>query len=201
MGQSGVWWRPQGRAEAVPRGLACPGQAGRGGRSGKGLLGRGGLGRAWLCGGGRALSRCSRPSGAAEPRRRIPAAVLLIRNIGRPHCCGGEGRGGAKRGEAAVEGRPGRCGAGNSRLAGRDGQRWGRVGRVGGGAVRRGPGCGGLAGWGVPGMHKASRSSSSDGTPLFPVFPPPQPSGEQPPGGTGWAAAVRVTTAEILPCY
>ena len=56
-------------------------------------------------------------------RRRIPAAFFLIRNIGRPYCCCGEGRGGAERGEAAEEGRPGRCGAVHARLmqAGRDG--------------------------------------------------------------------------------
>ena len=34
-------------------------------------------------------------------RRRIPAAVLLIRNIGRPHCCSGEGLGGEEQDKAA----------------------------------------------------------------------------------------------------
>ena len=100
-------------------------------------------------------------------RRQIPAAVLLIQNIGRPYCCGGEGQGGAERGEAAWEGRPGRRGAGHSRLAGRNGE--GQRLRV-----RRGPGRGELAGWGVPGLHKASCRSSAGGTPLS---PPLQPSG------------------------
>ena len=60
--------------------------------------------------------------------------------------------------------------------------RRGGVVRVGGRAVRRGSWRGGLAGWGVPGLHKASRSSSAGGTPHF---PPQQPSSEQPPGGAG----------------
>ena len=63
MGQSGVWWRPRSRARADSRpsreGLACPGQQGRGERSGKGQTGRGWAVRR------RAIS-CSSPGGAAK---------------------------------------------------------------------------------------------------------------------------------------
>ena len=62
---------------------------------------------------------------------------------------------------------------GGTAEAGRDGA------GGGGGAVRRG--------LGLPGLHKSSRGSSAGGTP--PLFPPPQPSGEQPLGDAGWAAA------------
>ena len=128
-------------------------------------------------------------------RRRIPVGVLLIRNIGRPRCYGGEGRGGAERGEAAREGRPGRCGAGHARLAGRNWERQRRRGAGGGRgrsdvglAWRVGPmGCA----WTAQGEH----SSRAGGTPLFPQQ---QPSGEHPSGGAEWAAALRVTAAEIL---
>ena len=54
----------------------------------------------------------------------------------------------------------------------------------GGGRVRRGPGRGGLAGWGVPGLHKASHRSNAGETPLSLQQ---QPSSEQPPGGASIA--------------
>ena len=84
---------------------------------------------------------------------------------------------GAERGEAASpgEGRSGRCGAGHARHNGkgwrsvmdRDGCGRGAAGRGGaGGVVRRGPGRGGLAGWGEPGLHKASRHSNTGRTRL-----------------------------------
>ena len=78
-----------------------------------------GVGRGFAAPGG----HCAAVRSPAVPQRRIPEAVLLIRNIGLPHCCGGEDRGGAERGEAASpgEGRSGRCWAGHARLAGRDG--------------------------------------------------------------------------------
>ena len=190
-----MWWGPLGSlmAGAAPLGAGLSWPAGACRRSGKD-----GWGEAGLCSVGRALSSCSRPGGAAEMNA---GGGILIRNNGRPHCCSGEWRGGAGRGEAAGEGRPGRCGAGHARLAWRNGetQRQWRQGRGvlvgGGGTVRRGPGRGGVAGWGVPGLHKASRISSAGGIALF---PPQQPSSEQPPGVAGWAAAGRVTAAEIL---
>ena len=164
----------------------------RASRDGAGGAGRDRWGGAGLCGAGRALSSCSRPDSAAEANRggvfvdsKHWATPLLWRR--------GAGRGGAERDEAAGEGRPGRYGAGHARLAGCNGERQRRRGEVvwvGGEAVRRGPGRGGLARWGVPGLHKASRHSSAGGTPLF---PPQEPSSEQPPSCAGWAAAVRVT--------
>ena len=136
-----------------------------------------GAGLSWTAGTGRAEREgtdgaglgCAVPSGhlaavlgPAVPRRRIPVAVLLIRKIGLPHCCGREGwvgRGGEERGcqgraEWAMWGGWAREAAGVARWGGQ--QRRGRVVRVGGrGAVRRGPG----RGWGVPGMHMPRRSS------------------------------------------
>ena len=60
VGQSWVWWGPRGRAGQRRGWLACPGQQGRGRRSGKGRIGAG-----W-CGAGRTLIRCSRV-GAGGP--------------------------------------------------------------------------------------------------------------------------------------
>ena len=144
-----------------------------------------GVGRGFAAPGG----HCAAVRSPAVPQRRIPEAVLLIRNIGRPHCCGGEERGGAERGEAASpgEGRSGRCWAGHARLAGRDGERQrrqGRVVQVGGRGSQTWAWAWRVAGWGVPGLHKASRRSSTGGTPLSPQQ---QPSSEhwQPPGGAG----------------
>ena len=100
------------------------------------LASRDGLGGAGLCGVGRALAAVR---GLAVPRSRIPAAVLLIRNIGDPTVAaerGGAGRRGVRR-----------CGAGHARLAGRDGEgqrRRGGVVRVGGGRSDVGLG---VAGW------------------------------------------------------
>ena len=91
---------------------------------------------------------------------------------------------------AVPAGQPGR--AGGSGMDGWDGAGLCGVGpalsscsRPGGAAEknpRRGPGRGGLAGWGVQGLHTASPRSSAGEIRLF---PPQQPSSEQPPGGAG----------------
>ena len=115
-----------------------------------------------------------RPGGAAEKNpggffsdSKHWATLLLLRR--------GAGRSGE--GEAAEEGRPGRCGAVHARLmlAGRDGIAAAGRGGAGLGGGEAG-GCrqtwawawpGGLAGWGVPGLQKASRSSSAGGIPIL----------------------------------
>ena len=117
-------------------------------------------------------------------RRRIPAAFFLIRNIGRPYCCCGEGRGGAERGEAAEEGRPGRCGAVHARLmqAGRDGiaaaGRGGAgLGRGGGRGVPSDVGLGVARRVGPDGACRdCKRRAAAAALAESPFFPPQQPS-------------------------
>ena len=99
---------------------------------------RGGGPAAGLGGIGRALSSCLRLGCAVEAN---PGCCIVDSKHWAtpvsPHCCGGERLGGTERGEAAGEGRPGRCGAGHARLEGHDGTAVAGRGSAGGGGTIR----------------------------------------------------------------
>ena len=194
MGRSGFAWGPRCSlmAGAAPSGAGLSWSAGTCGRSGKGRMRLGGAVRrrastealfeARRCRGGESQQRYCRFDTLGDPTVSAERGGAGRRGV-RPPGKGGLGDVGL--GTRGWRGVMGRDSGGGEGWCG-----WGW------GSVRRGLGRGGLAGWGVPGLHRARIRSSAGGTPssrsFFGEQPGPQLFCEQPPGGACWAAAVRV---------